>query len=230
MGVLVTSQKWHSRVRWLLVAVGIVVVSIGIVSVFSRAFNYMGGAAAAQTAFAPLGTLGMQTQAKPGSNPALFNVSFVATTTPLTPARLKIPSIGVDANVQQVGQKADGSMATPTSFQDVGWYTLGPKPGAGGNAVIAGHVNNALTMAGVFEHLSDVKVGDYITVTDTSGKTLIYAVTKTAQYTLDTAPTSEIFSPNGPSQLVLITCDGAWDAAAHSYNKRLVVYAGLTNK
>lgn len=240
------SASHSDKIRWFLVGVGALVILIGAVNLFSTAFNYVGGPNAAQTAFAPLGSLGSQ---EPAKNPsigsgeprrgssaasanlsALFNISLVATTTPITPVRLKIPAIGVSANVQQVGQKADGSMATPSNFQDVGWYTLGPKPGAAGNAVIAGHVNNALTMGGVFEHLSDVKVGDYVTVTDASGKTLIYVVTQTAQYTTDSAPASDIFSQNGPSQLVLITCDGAWDAAAHSYNKRLVVYAQLTNK
>jgi LPXTG-site transpeptidase (sortase) family protein len=104
---------------------------------------------------------------------------------------------------------------------------LGSKPGQAGNAVIAGHVNNALTMAGVFQHLGDVHVGDTIAVSDASGKTLNYVVTETDQYTTDNAPMAAIFSISGPSQIVLITCDGAWDAAAKSYNKRLVVYAKL---
>ncbi len=217
------SVSHSDKVRWFLVAVGGLVILVGAVNLFSRAFEYVGGADATRTAFQPLGMLD-STQAFPN------NVSLVATTTPIIPAHVKIPSIGVDANIEEVGEKDDGSMETPKSFQNIGWYTLGPKPGSGGNAVMAGHVNNALTTSGVFEHLSDVKVGDYITVADSTGKTLIYIVTQTAQYNLDSAPTSAIFSQTGPSQLVLITCDGAWDAAAHSYNKRLVVYAKLTNK
>jgi LPXTG-site transpeptidase (sortase) family protein len=118
-------------------------------------------------------------------------------------------------------------MATPGSFATVGWYKLGSRPGQAGNAVLAGHVNNALTKSGVFEHLSDLKVGDSIAIADTSGKTLTYVVTETDQYKTTEAPAASIFSGAGPTQLVLITCDGAWDAAAHSYDKRFVVYARL---
>lgn len=224
----------RERTRWFLVAVGMVVILIGVTNIFTRLFEYVGGSNATQTAFAPLGTLTLGESSTPPTNEGFsspfLNVTFVATTTPITPARLTIASIGVHANVEQVGKKSDGSMATPSSFQDVAWYKPGSKPGDAGSAVIAGHVNNALTTSGVFEHLLDVKVGDYITVSDTSGKTLVYVVTKTAQYNLDSAPLNDIFTQSGPSQLVLITCDGAWDAAAHSYNKRLVVYAQLTNK
>lgn len=221
-GVLV-SEKRRVYIRWFLVAVGSLVILIGATNLFARAFEYVGGADATRTAFQPLGMLG-STQAFPN------NVSLVATTTPITPSHIKIPSIGVDADIEYVGKKDDGSMETPKSFRNVGWYTLGSKPGSAGNAVMAGHVNNALTTSGVFEHLSDVKVGDYVTVADSAGKTLIYIVSQTAQYNIDSAPVSDIFSQTGPSQLILITCDGAWDEAAKSYNKRLVVYAKLTNK
>lgn len=210
------STSHSAKIRWTLVAVGGLVILIGAANLFARAFEYVGGADATHTAFQPLGML--------------KSVSLVATTTPLTPTRVKIPSIGVDADIENVGKKEDGSMESPKSFKNIGWYTPGSKPGAVGNAVMAGHVNNALTTSGVFEHLSDVKVGDYITVADSAGKTLIYIVHQTAQYNLDTAPVSDIFSQTGPSQLILITCDGAWDEAAKSYNKRLVVYAKLTNK
>lgn len=217
------SASHSGKIRLVLVAVGSLVILIGAANLFSRAFEYVGGADATRIAFQPLGMLG-------SSSTFPNNVSLVATTTPIIPAHVKIPSIGVDATIEEVGKKDDGSMETPTSFKNVGWYTLGPKPGSSGNAVMAGHVNNAHTTSGVFERLSDVKVGDYVTVSNVSGKTLMYIVTQTAQYSLDSAPTSDIFSQTGPSRLVLITCDGTWDAAAHSYNKRLVVYATLTNK
>ncbi len=155
-------------------------------------------------------------------------IPLVATTTPITPAHIKIPAIGVDATVESVAEKTDGSMATPKVFSNVGWYSLGSRPGEAGNAVIAGHVNNALTKAGVFEHLSDLTMGDYISVSDASGKTLLYVVREVDTYPADQAPASSIFATGGTSsQLVLITCDGTWDASAHSYTNRLVVYARL---
>ena len=153
----------------------------------------------------------------------------LATTTPLTPAHLSVPSLGINAAVEQVGKKSDGSMATPKNFDDVAWYSLGSKPGEPGSAVVAGHVNNALTKAGVFEHLSQIKLGDTIVVADTSRRTLTYVVEETDAYPSDNAPTDKIFAGSGPSRLVLITCDGQWDAAAHSFDQRFVVYAHLVS-
>jgi LPXTG-site transpeptidase (sortase) family protein len=143
----------------------------------------------------------------------------------IVPARLLIPSIGVDASVEQVALKNDGSMDTPKKFGNVGWYMLGAKPGAPGNAVIDGHVNNALTMAGVFQHLSQIAIGDKITVLNASGTPVSFVVSSIQQYPVDTAPAQSIFATSGPSQLVLITCDGVWVPQEHSFDKRLVVFA-----
>ena len=55
-------------------------------------------------------------------------------------------------------------MGTPSTFYTVAWYSAGPKPGEPGNTVIDGHVNNALGLSGVFEHLGDVQIGDTIEV------------------------------------------------------------------
>lgn len=154
-------------------------------------------------------------------------VTFVAEAAPIVPARLAIPSIGINVEVEKVGDTKSGAMATPKTFANVGWYQKGSMPGQPGNAVFDGHVNNALTRAGVFEHLSDLSVGDRIVVLDQTGGTLTFAVTDLVDYTNDTAPLQTIFTAEGPSGLVLITCAGEWDPRAHSYDKRLVVYARL---
>src|SRR5512135_1781672 len=65
----------------------------------------------------------------------------------LTPARLRIPALQIDAAVLPVGQTASGTMDAPTSkalhspyWTSVFWYDQGAVPGQDGNAVIAGHV------------------------------------------------------------------------------------------
>lgn len=203
-------------------AVGLFVVLVGAADITSRLSHSFLGEDAAFTAFAPAVTL-----FNPSSPNSLFGAS-PSTTTPLVPALLTVPSIGVKANVEQVGKKADGSMGTPQTFEDVAWYNLGAKPGEAGNAVIAGHVNNAIfTRPGVFEHLSSINIGDEVTLSDTSGRSLSYKVTDIEQYPADTAPAAAIFATTGPSQVVLITCDGDWVQSDHSFDKRLVVFARL---
>jgi len=158
---------------------------------------------------------------------ALYPSAFVATSTEaFVPASLRIPSIGVNAVVELTGVKADGTMGTPKNFDNVAWYSPGAKPGQMGSAVFAGHVNNAMLKSGVFEHLSQVTTGDYITVEDSAGKALVYRVSSVKEYQPD-ASTDALFTTTGPSRLVLITCEGEWVSSAHSYNKRLVVIASL---
>ena len=209
------SAPTYRLTRLVSLCVGVSLVLIGAANVLSLLSGAAFGSEAVTTAFAPA------VVALRG------DVSPVGTTTPLVPTRLVIPAIHVSADVEPVGRKADGSMATPSTFDRVGWYSLGSKPGEAGNAVIDGHVNNALTRSGVFEHLSDLVVGDTVMVSDTSGRTLTYVIDEVASYPTDQAPIDTIFNVTGPSKLVLITCDGSWDPAAHSFNKRFVVYASL---
>ena len=203
-GVLVVSA--HERrayyLRLAVVVVGVLCVLVGAADATSRLVNNM-GPDAAFLAFAPAAAIN----------------NF-----PIVPARLRIPSLGVNAKVESVGIKDDGAMATPSNFDNVAWYSLGAKPGAQGSAVIAGHVNNALLKSGVFERLSQIKNGDYITVEDSAGKALVYKVSSVEEYQPD-APTDALFATTGPSRLVLITCDGEWVPSARSYDKRLVVIA-----
>ena len=203
-GVLVVSA--HERrayyLRLAVVAVGVLCVLVGAADATTRLVNNM-GPDAAFLAFAPAAAIN----------------NF-----PIVPARLKIPSLGVNAKVESVGIKDDGAMATPSNFDNVAWYSLGAKPGAQGSAVFAGHVNNALLKSGVFERLSQIKNGDYITVEDSAGKALVYKVSSVEEYQPD-APTDALFATTGPSRLVLITCDGEWVPSARSYDKRLVVIA-----
>ena len=116
-------------------------------------------------------------------------------------------------------------MATPTSFADVAWYALGGHPGSEGNTVFAGHVNNALTKSGVFGHLAQVGLGDYVTVSNADGHTLIYKVVSIDKYPANEAPAASIFATAGPSRLVLITCDGDWVQSEKTFDKRLVITA-----
>ncbi len=222
-----TAPRHHVWIRYVATAFGLFVVLVGAASVMTNLAHSTLGSNAARDIFAPAIAV-----TNPGALASLQGPTLThdtATTTPITPAHLVISSIGVNANVEQVGKKADGSMGTPSTFGNVGWYALGSKPGEAGNAVIDGHVNNALTTAGVFAHLSQITIGDIVQVSDAAGKTLIYKVTKVQTFAADSAPDASVFATTGPSQLVLITCDGDWVASAHSFDKRLVVFASLSN-
>ena len=213
--LVVAEPRWSSWLRGAAVAIGVLMVVIGLADVTSRLASAVAGDHALFDAFAPAAAL--QTSAVPSAT--------ASSSEPLVPARLMVPSLGINAAVEEVARRADGSMGTPKDFLNVGFYTLGPKPGQAGSAVFDGHVNNALTKAGVFEHLSQIHQGDYVTVSDALGRTLAYRVSEVTLYNTHEAPRASIFATTGPQQLVLITCDGEWVQDEHSFNKRLVVVA-----
>ncbi|HUD02912.1 MAG TPA: class F sortase [Candidatus Paceibacterota bacterium] len=225
----------NPRSNWLRVAaitMGFFVVFVGAANIATRLADTLGPNASLDI-FAPAiavtdpSALNSFKTATVSTGSTALTTGSSATTTPITPARLIISSIGVNANVEQVGKKADGSMGTPQTFGDVAWYALGAKPGSPGNAVIDGHVDNALTTAGVFMHLSQVHLGDLIEVADASGATRTFVVNNIQEVPADSAPDASIFTTTGPASLVLITCDGTWVPDAKSFDQRLEVFATL---
>lgn len=142
------------------------------------------------------------------------------------PVRIRIPRIGVDAPVEIVGLEGDGTMSTPRSFEDVGWYGYSPVPGDAGTAVIAGHVDSVRGPA-VFWSLRDLRAGDQIEVDLTGSSSRRFIVEGEGLYLSNEAPLAEIFSWAGRPLLDLITCEGVFDPSRHAYDKRLVVYAHL---
>lgn len=143
------------------------------------------------------------------------------------PVRVRIPSLEIDAAVQHVGVKQNGQMANPNNFTDVGWYKYGPAPGYLGSAVMAGHVDNGLSLPGVFKRLSEIRKGDEIVVETKGGETKRFRVSEVTSYPYQEVPAERIFNRADASRLNLITCDGAWIAGEKTYDRRIVVYAEL---
>ena len=145
------------------------------------------------------------------------------------PVRLIIPAIAINAPIEWVGTKSNGDLATPAQnpWEDVGWYNLGPHPGERGSAVIDGHLDRPGGYPAVFWRLRDLHVGDEVRVTNTTGKTLRFRVTRIALYPPQKAPIQDIFGNGGGTYLNLITCAGDWIPSQHQTTLRLVVYTSL---
>lgn len=142
---------------------------------------------------------------------------------PNYPIRLIIPSINVNAQIQQLGVNLLGEMEVPTNIIDAGWFKLGPKPGDFGSAVIAGHLNGKNGKIGVFANLDKLKPGDKIMVEMNDHQTKTFTVDQIKIFNSGYAP--EVFSSSDGNNLNLITCDGYWDKTKQSYSQRLVVFA-----
>ena len=140
------------------------------------------------------------------------------------PLRLKIPVINVDTLIENGGVTSDGSMEAPRVPENVVWYSLGPRPGENGTAVIAGHFGWKDDVPSVFDNLSKLSKGDLLYVENDAGITTMFVVRDVKTYDSN-ADTSEVFtSSDGKSHLNLITCEGTWDTISKSYPRRLVVF------
>lgn len=139
------------------------------------------------------------------------------------PVSMRIADIGVvDAGVISVGVNADQSLEVPPAEQ-VGWYRFGPTPGDPGSAVLAAHIAYD-GIDGVFRHLVDAEVGAIVEVGFDDGSVQRYRITSVTDYDKERLPDS-LWSLDGPSQLALITCGGAFNPEIRSYDSNTVAIA-----
>jgi len=163
---------------------------------------------------------------------SLGGLSLTSVTTHPAPAasvRLLIPAIGVNAPIESVGVRPNGTMETPRQqpWTDVGLYNAGPRPGAQGSAVIAGHLDRPGGNPAVFWRLRDLHAGDEVQVVDAQGKILRFHVTRIEAYPPQNAPVQDVFGNMAGRFLNLMTCAGDWIPTEHQTALRLVVYTSL---
>ncbi|MEO7130855.1 MAG: class F sortase [Dermatophilaceae bacterium] len=153
---------------------------------------------------------------------------------PGEPARLIIPSLGVDAPFERIGldqqapADAEGRrpLGNPTDRTKAGWYADGPEPGSGRGTVLTnGHTyrNNSAIFNEDFA--STIAVGQLIHIETTDGSTCSYVVSRVwpevnsaTDYPRIVA-SEHLYDTAGPERLFLTTCGGSWNSAAQSYDE-----------
>jgi hypothetical protein len=164
-------------------------------------------------------------QTPPAPSLTTRDASPVPAATAAPPARLQIPALGVDTDVDAVGVDPDGQMSIPDDVSRVGWYRFGPAPGDGGSAVIAGHVDDREQGLGVLAPLSEAAVGQEVTVTAADGTTSRWRVVSRELISKQVLPVDRLFTRTGPPRLTLITCGGPFLPELRSYRDNVVVIA-----
>ena len=158
--------------------------------------------------------------------------------------RIRIPSLGIDAGISYRWVDANGQMPNPSGPGDVAWYDFagwsgyGGHPGAGHNAVFAGHVDRNgpvdyasvhYTGPGVFSGLWQLGPGSEIEVDVEGGGSLTYTVAWVKDVGTGEDWKSVVSSETGGvDSITLITCSGDFDAENHAYSHRTVVRAVLS--
>lgn len=146
----------------------------------------------------------------------------------VTPTALRIPVIGVDETLIQLGLNADETVEVPLDYQKPGWFKYGPTPGDTGSSVILGHVDSFDGPA-VFYQLHALAAGDRVEVTLADGATARFEVARLATYPKEEFPAEEVYGEHGYSALQLVTCGGEFDPVTRSYESNVVAYTSLVD-
>ncbi len=174
-----------------------------------------------------------QVLAEPAASPAVEAAPTVTTrdaaptVVPRRPApvRLAVPALGVNAPVEPVGLRDDGQMALPEDVDRLGWYRFGPVPGAGGSAVLAGHVDDADQGLGALAPLRDAEPGTEVVATDAAGTATRWRVASREVVGKQALPVDRLFARTGRPRLVLVTCGGPFLPDVGGYRDNVVVVA-----
>ncbi|MQA79302.1 MAG: class F sortase [Streptosporangiales bacterium] len=141
------------------------------------------------------------------------------------PTAVRVPAIDVDADLVGLSMGKDGVLDAPDTGSEAGWYDALATPGQRGTSVIAGHVDWSDGPA-VFYDLGELAPGDAIEVARADGRTAVFTVHATRQYSKNDFPSDLVYGPSRAAELRLITCGGAF-ANGH-YVDNIVVFAHLS--
>jgi hypothetical protein len=144
----------------------------------------------------------------------------------LTPTRVAVSSVNIDAPVSPVGiDVGQGVLGVSPNIHHTGWWADGATPGdREGSVLIAGHVDSATAGAGAFFNLKNAKPGSTVAVTTAGGRTLTYKVSSVKSYLKAMLPT-DVWSKKGRARLVLVTCGGPFDHKTKHYVDNIVLTA-----
>lgn len=144
---------------------------------------------------------------------------------PGVPVRVRAEAIGLDAPIDPVALEGDGTMEIPDAVDRIGWYAPGVRPGQAGSAVLAGHVDSRTEGQGALFELRRLEPGDVLHLTDDDGAVQRFDVVARSTHPRDALPIDELFRWEGPRQLQIITCGGAFDPARGGYADNVVITA-----
>lgn len=146
------------------------------------------------------------------------------------PVSISAPTIGLSAQITDLGKEANGELQVPTGEpgSPAGWYRDSPAPGQPGSSIILGHVNSTTGPVGLFYRLHEMQPGQQFATGMADGTTKTFTVDKVDIYHKSSFPTVEVYRNADRPEVRLITC-GGYDKASNQYLDNTVVYAHLTS-
>lgn len=141
------------------------------------------------------------------------------------PAELVVEKLRVRAPIQVKGVDGHNVMEAPDSADSAAWYAFSARPGAGGNAVFAGHRDfGTRRTPAVFWDLDQLVAGDVLDVVSPERTEIRYRVTQAWNYQLTAIPMDKVLAAAHVDEVTLITAYGDY-VQGSGYDHRLVVRA-----
>jgi hypothetical protein len=164
--------------------------------------------------------------------------TFTVTARPGTPAgsqartqppdTVTLPS-GTSVPVHVASTSAAGLLQVPDDIRVAGWWDGGARLGdTYGAMVVASHVDSTTQGIGPFAELLEVERGDRVTVASPGLRQGFAVDTVDLVPKADLETSDALFSTQGATRLVLITCAGAFDPDRGGYQDLAVVTAEPT--
>lgn len=229
-----TGRLVHGLGEQPLALVGVVILLVGVSALLGATLFGGSGDGTAEPSAG-----GSAETARPATtNPAIYEAPTIPTpdtvapiqiperAADLAPTAVRIPGIEVDAPVDALGVDAQNALQVPTDPARVGWWSGGAKPGEDDPSVLVGHLDSS-TGPAVFFQLERLVPGDVIEVDRADGSTAQFMIERLESHPKTQFPTTAVYGSTEGSTLRLITCFGAFDDVARSYENNLVVYANL---
>jgi hypothetical protein len=145
------------------------------------------------------------------------------------PSQLSLPGGGT-AKLVQEDLDANGALKIPEGLGEAAWW--GAKLGADhGVALLSGHVNWK-GKKGPFNELWQVKQGQEVKLSDAAGGAWVYRIdaTETVHKSELAGRSEQLFDPDGPHKLLLVTCGGEYVGGSEGYEDNRVITASLVSR
>lgn len=147
------------------------------------------------------------------------------------PRIVRIPALGKEGRVLEVGVTENNKMQVPRSIYDAGWFNGSVKPGRGAGAVVLDAHASGRTQPGLFRGINTLQKGAVIEIERGDGKVITYEVVEKEQVPYEDVDMLKALTPivPGKESLTLITCGGEFDTDDWRFLSREIVYAVRTN-
>ncbi len=223
------SVSWQRIVKWIGVAIAIVLLAVFLIRVISFENYYYNEKEGSEREVLDEQITTIQPEEELIEIEPTEEEVYEYTVAADRPRYLTIASLGIyNSRVLPMGLTAERALDTPRNIFDVGWYVDSGKPGQGGTMIIDGH-NGGPHVHGVFKDLPDLGVGDVIIVERGDGIKYTYDVYENNEILLSDADRYMSVAAKSPvpgkESITLITCSGEWSQQRGTYLSRQFVRA-----